>query len=169
MTFDRACFASAVLLLALAPAGCLRPDTQPEGRIEACPMPDASCAARSAALEQQIARLQQDLDAREAGLQGASLSHADLVRKVDELTSLNAEITERLRTAGQNVAQLAVERQGLADALAAARSRLEALDRPGVEPPAQPSKTDLPAPPSPAAPIRAAAEGKDAVAVQPAD
>ena len=156
--------ALALLLLLGAPA-CIRPEEQPEPQLAAAPGPDPAIAAHAAILEQEVARLRQELDARAAGDQLTSVAHADMVHRLDELAAMNNELGERLRTAGQNVEQLAVERKNLTEALATARTRLEVLEMPAAAPAA--------APPAPAqSPMKAAAEKSDAehkIAGQPAD
>lgn len=78
-------------------------------------------------MQQEIARLGQEMADRDRRLDDASTAQADLVRKLDELALLNAEISERLEKAGQSVSQLATERGSLAAALEDTRKKLEEL------------------------------------------
>lgn len=87
----------------------------------------AQRSAQVAALEEEVARLADDLRARDLRLSEAMTAEAGLVRQLDELASLNAELSARLRSAGQSVGQLASERGNLSAELAETRAKLDAL------------------------------------------
>lgn len=89
----------------------------------------AQRSAQVAALEQEAARLADDLRARDMRLSEAATAEAGLMRQLDELALLNAELSERLRSAGQSVEQLASERGSLSAALADTRAKLDELRR----------------------------------------
>jgi chemotaxis protein MotB len=81
------------------------------------------------ALRAQVYRLMTDVQDRDLRLSDATTAQAGMIRKLDELAVLNAELSERLRKAGQSVAQLSGERGSMAAALAETRARLEELAR----------------------------------------
>lgn len=81
------------------------------------------------ALQSRIHQLAVDIRARDLHLSDATTAQADLIRKLDELAVLNAELSERLRKAGQSISDLAGERGSLSAALAETRKRLEELAR----------------------------------------
>ncbi|MCC6553216.1 MAG: OmpA family protein [Polyangiaceae bacterium] len=85
--------------------------------------------AEVTALRAQVYRLAADLQDRDVRLSDATTAQAGMIRKLDELALLNAELSERLRKAGQSVAELAGERGSLSAALAETRARLEELAR----------------------------------------
>ncbi|MGK4007664.1 OmpA family protein [Sorangium sp. So ce1036] len=131
-------------VLALATPGCLvRQELYDEARAEirrareegskaqaAAELARAEAAQRSAqvaALEEELARLADDLRARDLRLSEATTTEAGLARQLDELAALNAELSARLRSAGQSVGQLASERGSLSAELAETRARLDAL------------------------------------------
>jgi chromosome segregation ATPase len=148
----------AVLALLVSTSGCIRRGLGDEVEHAELP-PPAPPADRSAALEAELIEVRRELSAREVGLQDASVGHAALSQRVDELSQLNAEVTERLRSSTQGVEQLAAERARLATALAEAQARLQQLEGGNTPPPATaepppassssaPSLAPPPAPPS---------------------
>lgn len=62
---------------------------------------------------------------REARIQEASLGEATLSRQLQDASSLNDEMTERLRLSSHSLEALAGERERLLGELAAAQARLE--------------------------------------------
>jgi chemotaxis protein MotB len=84
---------------------------------------------RAAALDGKIAELTADMQRRDAWLSAKALAEADLTRKVDDMVLLNAELSERLKSAGQSAEQLASERGSLSSALREMRAKLEELTR----------------------------------------
>jgi len=83
--------------------------------------------AQIVALQRQVAQLTQERDARDAALAQGRTLEADQARKIEDLLVLNAELTERLKNAGQSVEQLATERGDLSKALADTRAQLVEL------------------------------------------
>lgn len=81
------------------------------------------------AAQAEIARLQEEMAARDAKLDAANVAQADLIRKLDELAVLNAALQDRLARAGQNVEQLVTEKGSLAQTLDDTRKQLEELRR----------------------------------------
>jgi len=160
-----------VLALLLSTLGCLR---QPRGA-------DARAAKAPRTVEEapgmraRIDALERELSAREAAATQASLGEADLTRKLDELSQLNAEMTERLKLSSDGVQQLAAERARLSDELAQVRAKLgdDALGAipasggaPGAEPAANAAPPSGPeatpqAPPQLPAPSQLAPVGSD--------
>jgi chemotaxis protein MotB len=84
---------------------------------------------RASALEGKLAELSVDMQRRDARLSEKALAEADLTRKVDDMVLLNAELSERLKNAGQSAEQLANERGSLSDALRDMRVKLAELTR----------------------------------------
>lgn len=84
-------------------------------------------AQHIAKVQGQVDELQADIDARDAELAEAATAQADMIKKLDELALLNAELSERLRKAGHSVEQLADQRGSLTAALEATRKKLEEL------------------------------------------
>lgn len=125
----RALAAIAAACLALSTAACVRKQDHDAALrdLQKARTESWGRAARIAALEADIAGLRRELAARDARLEAAATAHADLVRKLDEAVVLNTELSSRLRTAGQNVEQLASERGSMAEALAAMRAELDEL------------------------------------------
>jgi chemotaxis protein MotB len=89
----------------------------------------AQRAAQVAAIQEELARLSDDLQAHELRLSEATTTEAGLVRQLDELAVMNAELSARLRSAGQSVGQLASERGSLSAELSEARAKLDDLRR----------------------------------------
>ena len=166
----------------LSTTGCMR---QPRGARAGAPTaqrPDAQ------AMRARIEALERELSARESAVTDASLGQADRDRKIDELSQLNAEMSERLKLSSEGVQQLAAERARLTDELSQARAKLgeDALGAipaaggmpgdgaPGAAPVTAPEAAAAPAvPPLPpptvaAAPTAPAAAGAPAVPAAPA-
>jgi chemotaxis protein MotB len=78
-------------------------------------------------LNAEVNRLGQELRARDASLGDAALTHANDLKRIDDLVALNSELSGRLRGIGQNVETLTGEKGALAAALADTRARLEEL------------------------------------------
>lgn len=92
----------------------------------------AEAAQRSAqvvAIEEELARLADDLRTRDLRLSEATTAEAGLARRLDELVAMNEELSARLRSAGQSVGQLAGERGSLSAELAETRAKLDDLRR----------------------------------------
>jgi chemotaxis protein MotB len=66
---------------------------------------------------------------RDVLLSEMTTEQADLARRLDDLSALNAELSDRLRRAGQSIEQLAHERGSLSAALEEARIELDKLRR----------------------------------------
>lgn len=77
----------------------------------------------------EIARLAGEMKARDAKLEEASVSQADLVRKLDEVSILNVALQDRLKSAGQSVDQLSNEKGTLTAALTETRKQLDELKK----------------------------------------
>ncbi|WP_437914602.1 OmpA family protein [Sorangium sp. So ce302] len=133
-------------LLGLATPGCLvRQGLYDEARAEIRRERDAGDRARAeaqsaraeaaqrsaqvAAIEEELARLSDDLRARDLRLSEATTAEAGLARRLDELAAMNQELSARLRSAGQSVGQLAGERGSLSAELAETRAKLDDLRR----------------------------------------
>jgi chemotaxis protein MotB len=86
-------------------------------------------AALQAQLQAQLGQLAVELRERDLRMSDATTAQAGLVRKLDELAVLNAELSERLRSAGHSVEQLHSERGSLSEALADTRAKLDELRR----------------------------------------
>lgn len=86
-------------------------------------------SAQVAAIEEELARLSDDLRARDLELSEATTAEAGIARRLDELVAMNEELSTRLRSAGQSVGQLAGERGSLSAELAEARAKLDDLRR----------------------------------------
>lgn len=131
--------AALALLLCLAPAACgVSQDTYDKALddVHRARVETSQRGVEIMALQSHLTRCGIDLQERdrrlqdrEVRLQEATTAQADLIRKLDEAAVLNAELSERLRKAGQNVQDLAGERSTLAAALAETRARLEELAR----------------------------------------
>ncbi|WP_437590597.1 OmpA family protein [Sorangium sp. So ce1000] len=136
----------AVGLLGLAAQGCLvRQELYDEARAEIRREREAGDKARAeaqsaraeaaqrsaqvAAIEEELARLADDLRARDLSLSEATTAEAGLARRLDELAAMNEELSARLRSAGQSVGQLAGERGSLSAELAETRAKLDELRR----------------------------------------
>ncbi|WP_437715345.1 OmpA family protein [Sorangium sp. So ce448] len=133
-------------LLGLATPGCLvRQGLYDEARAEIRRERDAGEKARAeaqsaraeatqrsaqiAAIEEELARLSDDLRARDLRLSEATTAEAGIARRLDELIAMNEELSARLRSAGQSVGQLAGERGSLSAELAETRAKLDDLRR----------------------------------------
>jgi chemotaxis protein MotB len=90
---------------------------------------NAALGTRSVALEGEVRRLTVEMRARDAQSGDLGAQAADAAHKVDDLVLLNAELSQRLKAAGQNVEQLASERGNLSQALSETRARLDELKR----------------------------------------
>lgn len=90
---------------------------------------NAALGSRSAALEGEVRRLTLEMRARDAQFGDLGAKEADATHKIDDLVLLNAELSQRLKAAGQNVETLASERGNLSQALAETRAKLEELRR----------------------------------------
>jgi chemotaxis protein MotB len=66
---------------------------------------------------------------RDVLLSEMQTEQADVARRLDDLAALNAELSDRLRRAGQSIEQLAEERGSLSAALEGARIELDKLRR----------------------------------------
>lgn len=82
-----------------------------------------------AAAKAEIARLGDDIAARDKSLQEANVKAADLARQLEELTVLNVAMQERLKAAGQGLDQLSSEKGTLAAQLTETRKQLEELKK----------------------------------------
>jgi chemotaxis protein MotB len=80
-------------------------------------------------LNGEVARLGQDLKARDARLAELGVARANDAKKMDDLVALNAELSQRLKNVGQSVEALSGEKGSLSKALAETRARLEELRR----------------------------------------
>jgi chemotaxis protein MotB len=123
--------AALLLAVAFAPTACVssREHHQALAALQRARVQSADLGRRVTALEADVARLTADVQQRDARLADDATTQADLNRKVDDLTVMNAELAERLRKAGQSVEALATERGSLNDALAKTRAKLEELSR----------------------------------------
>ncbi len=120
-----------LFILALPLVGCVSKRQHDEvlADLQKARLESAERGRRIAALEAEVAKLNADMAERDRKLQEATTTQADLTKKVDDLTLMNAELSERLRKAGQSVEQLATERGSLSSALAETRRKLEELAR----------------------------------------
>ena len=84
----------------------------------------AQQATQLAALGAQLAELSAERDAQ---LSEVMVEQADVTRRLDELAALNTELSDRLRSAGQSVEQLARERGSLSAALEETKRELDEL------------------------------------------
>ena len=82
-----------------------------------------------AAAKAEIARLGDDIAARDKSLQEANVKAADLARQLEELTVLNVAMQERLKAAGQGLDQLSSEKGTLVAQLTETRKQLEELKK----------------------------------------
>ncbi len=89
----------------------------------------ADLAKKLKAAQEEIERLGIAMRDRDVKLQDATVAHADLARKFDELTVLNQALQDRLRSAGQSLDQVSAEKGSLAAALAETRKQLDELKR----------------------------------------
>jgi hypothetical protein len=105
----------------------LVPSCVPRDRVEAPPayLAPPPRDDRASQLEAEIARLRMWLVAREARIQEVSLGEAALTRQLQDASSLNDEMGERLRLSSHSLEALAAERERLLGALAAAQAKLE--------------------------------------------
>jgi chemotaxis protein MotB len=129
---------AALVLLGLASAGCVREETYDEAvyALQAARADAARRAQEAAGFAQQVqalnaevARLGQEIQARDARLAEMAVARSNDAKKIDDLVALNNELSQRLKAAGQSVDALAGERGSLAKALADTRARLEELRR----------------------------------------
>jgi hypothetical protein len=176
----RVLFPVALLTLLLSTPGCVRQPRSADARGE-----KARPAEEPPAMRARIDELERELSAREAAATDASLGQADLSRKVDELSQLNAEMSERLKLSSEGVQQLAAERARLSDELAQIRAKLAddalgALPAAGAAPAADATADGAPAaapeaapaappplPPPAAPPAAAGSEGEVAAVPEP--
>lgn len=86
-------------------------------------------AKKLKATQAEIAKLEEAMRDRDLKLQEATVAHADLSRKLDELTILNQALQDRLRSAGQSLDQVSAEKGSLAAALAETRKQLDELKK----------------------------------------
>jgi chemotaxis protein MotB len=130
--------ALALLLLPLANTACVAVETydQAVAKLQEARAEAAQNDARSAALasevarhQGEVARLGQELAARDARLEDLSVARANDAKKLDELIAFNDELAQRLRAAGKGAEALAGEKGSLAKALADTNARLEELRR----------------------------------------
>ena len=84
-------------------------------------------AAHMGEIQGKLTELEEDAKSHDAELSEMTVAMGDVEQKLEDMTLLNAELTERLRTAGQSVEHLAGERGSLTQALDDARQRLERL------------------------------------------
>jgi chemotaxis protein MotB len=80
-------------------------------------------------LDGQIAELARAMAARDQRLAENATTQADMARHQDELLALNAELSNRLKAAGQSVAELSNEKGSLNAALADMRLKLDEMKR----------------------------------------
>jgi len=131
--------AALALLLGLAPAACgVSQETYDKAvdDVHRARVETSQRGVQLMTLQAHMTRSQLELQERERRLQDRELrlqesttAQADLVRRLDEMAVLNAELSERLRKAGQSVQELAGERGTLTAALAETRAKLEELAR----------------------------------------
>jgi chemotaxis protein MotB len=128
----------ALLLLCLTGVACVRIGLYDEAlynlgvaRAEAARngMQAAALNAEVQRLNGELARLGQELKARDARLADLTVARANDAKKIDDLVALNGELSQRLRSVGQSVETLAGEKGSLSKALADTRARLEELRR----------------------------------------
>jgi chemotaxis protein MotB len=81
------------------------------------------------AAQDELAKLQAAMRDRDLKLQEATVAHADLTRKLDEMTVLNQALQDRLRAAGHSLDQVSAEKGSLAAALAETRKQLDELKK----------------------------------------
>lgn len=131
--------------LASASAGCVPTDTydQAMAKVQEMHAEAENANTRSAklsvelkkeheaAVKQQadVERLGKDLDARDAKLNDLTVARANDAKKVDDLTALNEELSQRLRAAGKSAEALAGEKGTLSKTLEDTKKRLEELRR----------------------------------------
>jgi chemotaxis protein MotB len=129
---------AALVALAGASSGCVRQDVYDEAmynlqasRAEAARVAGIAAAegADLARLNAELARLANELRARDARLAEIGVARANDAKKLDDLVALNSELSQRLRAAGQSVEALSGEKGNLAKALADTRARLDELRR----------------------------------------
>jgi len=127
-----------LLVLPLTAAACVRVEKYDEAidnlraaRADAAQrMSDARrLGAIVAELNAEVARLGQELNARDAKLADLTVARSNDQKRIDDLVALNDELSQRLKAVGQSVETLAGEKGALAKALADTRARLEELRR----------------------------------------
>jgi chemotaxis protein MotB len=121
--------ACAAVLVALLSTGCVRKDwyDQALGDLARARADKVRLTTQVQGLQREVARLGQEIAARDAQLAEGRTQHADFTKRVDDLMILNAELSERLKGAGHSVEQLATERGNLSKALAETRAQLVEL------------------------------------------
>jgi chemotaxis protein MotB len=126
----------ALALLALSGTACVRVELYDEAmsnlqaaRAEAARAGAAAAQfnAQAQQLGAEVARLSQELRARDARLAELTVARANDAKKIDDLVALNNELGQRLRSVGQSVETLSGEKGSLSKALAETRARLEEL------------------------------------------
>jgi chemotaxis protein MotB len=132
-SFGRAGLALGLAILVGAPlGGCVvwKDDYDAALRsLHATRLESATRGRRLAELDAQVAALGRAMAARDAKLAEDVTTQADMKRHQDELLALNAELSNRLKSAGQSVSALANEKGTLATALADMRVRLDEMKR----------------------------------------
>ena len=128
----------ALLLIPLSSAACVREDVYEAtlynlqgARAEAARAAQAAASldAEVRRLNGELARLGQELKARDARLAELGVARSNDARKIDDLVALNNELSQRLKAVGQSVEALSGERGSLSKALAETKARLEELRR----------------------------------------
>jgi chemotaxis protein MotB len=128
----------AVAAAPLACAACVRVESYDEAiynmqtaRAEAAQRgaQAAALSADMARINAELARLKSELAARDRRLAELDVARANDAKKIDDLTALNNELSQRLRAVGQSVDALSGEKGNLAKALAETKARLEELRR----------------------------------------
>lgn len=118
-----------VLALATVGTGCVKKSLYDKAQADLASAKEGAgrMAQHIAKVQGQLDELEAEIDERDAKLADAATAQADMVKKLDELALLNAELSERLRKAGHSVEQLADQRGSLTAALEATRKKLEEL------------------------------------------
>lgn len=123
---------TAVAVLAVAAGGCVVWKDDYDGALRDLHASRTESARRGQRVQQldgQIADLSRAMAARDQKLAEDATTQADLTRHQHELLALNAELSNRLKAAGQSVAELSNDKTAMAAALADMRVRLDEMKR----------------------------------------
>ena len=112
-------------------AGCVRRERYDEALTANHVMleQNAALAERTTGLERELSRIHVEMQKRDDKIGELTTQSADTTKKMDDLSLLNAELSTRLKAAGQSVEQLAGERGTMTKTLEDLRTKLEELRR----------------------------------------
>jgi chemotaxis protein MotB len=136
---------AAVFASVHASAGCVPTDTydQAMAKVQETRAEAENANSRSAKLSVELKkqheeaskqkdealRLGKELDARDSKLNDLTVARSNDAKKLDDLTALNEELSQRLRAAGKSAEALAGEKGSLSKTLEETKKRLEELRR----------------------------------------